>query len=78
MMLYKNTKAIVRLPTGDTNFFYIFAGVFEGDTRVVFLLMICSDYVLRMSKDLMKENCLTLKKMRSREISHSNYHRLRK
>ena len=32
MKLYKNTKAIVRLPNGDTDFFTIVDGVLQGDT----------------------------------------------
>ena len=32
MMLFKNTKALVRLPDWDTDFFDTVAGVLQGDT----------------------------------------------
>ena len=32
MMLYKNTRSLVRSPDGDTSFFDITAGVLQGDT----------------------------------------------
>ena len=35
MMLYKNTKARVPLPKGDTKFFDIIAQVLQGDTLTV-------------------------------------------
>ena len=31
MMLFKDTKTIICIPEGDTNFFHIVAEVFEGD-----------------------------------------------
>lgn len=47
MMLYKNTKSLVRSPDGDTSFFDINAGVLQGDTLAPFLSVITLDYVLR-------------------------------
>ena len=32
MMLYRNTKVIVRSPDGDTDYFDLVAGVLQGDT----------------------------------------------
>ena len=32
MMLYRNTRSMVRSPDGDTDFFDIIAGVLQGDT----------------------------------------------
>ena len=66
MILYKNTKAMVRSPDGDTEFVDITAGVLQGDTLAPFLFIICLDYVLRTSVDLEKGNGLTLQKPRSR------------
>ncbi len=40
MMLYKNTKSLVRSPDGDTGFFDILAGVLQGDTLAPFLFVI--------------------------------------
>ncbi len=39
MMLYKNAKAIVCSPDGDTNFFDIVAGVLQGDTLAPYLFI---------------------------------------
>ena len=50
MMLYKNTRAKVRSPDGDTDFSDGCAGVLQGDTLVPFLFILCLDYMLRTSK----------------------------
>ena len=55
MMLYKNTKAKVRSLDGDTDYFDIVTGVLQGDTLAPYLLIICQDYVLKKSIDLMKK-----------------------
>ena len=60
MMLYKNTKSLVRSPDGDTAFFEILAGVLQGDTLAPFLFIICLDYVLRTSVDIHNQLGLTL------------------
>ena len=39
MMLY--TKAILRSPDGDTDFFDIVARVLQGDTLALYLLILC-------------------------------------
>ena len=46
--------------------FDIVAGVLQGDTLAPYLFIICFDYVLRTSIDLMKENGFKLAKERSR------------
>ena len=66
MMHYSNMKVNVRSPDGDTDFFDIVAGVLHGDTLAPYLFIICQDYVLRTSIDLIKENSFTLKRARSR------------
>ena len=50
MLLYKNTRSLVRSPDGDTSFFYITAGVLQGDTLAPFIFIICLDYVLKRSR----------------------------
>ena len=55
MMLYKNTKVKVRSLDEDTDYFDIVAGVLQGDTLAPCLFIICLDYVLITSIDLMKE-----------------------
>ena len=71
-MLYKNTIINVRSLNGDTEFFDIAAGVLQGDILAPFLFIICRDYVLRISIDLMKEIAKPCKKARSRRYSAQN------
>ena len=66
MMLNKNMKVKVRSTDRDIEFFDIVAGVLQGDTLAPYLFIICLDYVLRTSIDLMKENDFTMEKSRSR------------
>ena len=44
--LYKNTKAKVCTPDGDTDFFDINTGVLQGDTLAPYYFIICQDYCL--------------------------------
>ena len=67
MMLYKITKENVCSPDGNTDFFNIVTGVLQRDTLAPYLFIICLDYVLRTSIDLMKENGFRLTKERSRK-----------
>ena len=59
MILYKNTKAMVHSADGDTDFFNIVAGILQGDTLAQYSLIICLDYILQTSIDLIKENGFT-------------------
>ena len=68
MMLYKNIKAMVYLTNGDTDFFEILTGILRGDTSAPNLFIICLDYVLWMSIDLIKKNGLTLKKQEGGDV----------
>ena len=52
MMLCKNTKVKVHSPDGDTDYFDIVAGVLQGDTLAPYLFIICPDYMVRTSIDL--------------------------
>ena len=56
MIPYKSTKVKVRSPDGVTDYFDIVAGVLQRDTLAPYLFIICLDYVLRTSVDLMKGN----------------------
>ena len=69
MMLYKTPKVKVCSPGCDTAYFDIVAGVLEGDTLAPYLLIICLDYVLRTSIDLMKENGFKLTKKSRKYIA---------
>ena len=66
MMLYQNTRSLVRSPDGDTELFDILAGVLQGDTLAPYLFIICLDYALRISADDNQDLGLTLTKARSR------------
>ena len=66
MIFYKNRKVKVHSPDGDVDFFDVVFSMLQGDTLAQYLFIICLDYVLRTSIDLMKENGLTLEKARSR------------
>ena len=51
---------------GDTDYFDIVAGVLQGDTLAPYLFIICLDYVLRTSINIMKDNSFKLTKERNR------------
>ena len=65
MMLYKNTRSIVRSPYGDSPYFEITTGVLQGDTIAPFLFIICLDYILKTSLDNDRELGFTLTKRKS-------------
>ena len=65
-MLYKNTKVNVCSPDGDQDYFDIVVGVLQGETLAQYLFIICLDYVLRTSIDIMKDIGFKLAKERSR------------
>ena len=68
MMLYKNTKVRVCSSDGDTDYFDIVEGVLQEDTLAPYLFMICLEYALRTSIDIMKDNGFKLAKERSRSL----------
>ena len=70
MMLYKNTKVKVCSSDGDIDYFDIVAGVLQGDTLAPYLFIICLDYMLRTSIDLMKENGFKLAKKEAEDTKH--------
>ena len=60
MMLYTNTRSMVRSPDGDTPYFKITTGVLQGDTLAPFLFIICLDYILKASLDNNRDLGFTL------------------
>ena len=68
LMLYKNTKAMVCSSDGDIDFLDIVAGVLQGVTLASYMFIICQDYILWTSIDLIKENGFTIKKEKSDDI----------
>ena len=72
MMLYKNNKVKVRSLDGDTDYFNTVAGVLQGDALAPCLFIICLDYMLITSIDIMKENGFKLaKESRRRYLAQS-------
>ena len=69
MMVYKNMKVKVCSPDGDTDYFNIVAGALQRDTLAPYLFIICLDYILRMSIDIMIDNSFKLAKERSERYS---------
>ena len=69
-MLYRITDVKFRSPDGDADFFDIVAGVLQGDTLAPYLFLICLDYILRTSRDLMKENDFILEKQEADDTTH--------
>ena len=65
MMRYRNTEVKVRSP----DFFDIVTAVLIGDTLALHLFIICIDYILWTSIDIIKENGFAVKKARSRRYS---------
>ena len=58
-------KVKVHSPDGDTDYFDIVAGVLQGVTLTPYLFIICPDYMLKTSIDIMKNNGFKLAKERS-------------
>ena len=66
MMLYRNTRSMVRSPDGDTAFFENTIGVLQGDTLAPFLFILYLDYILKTSVDINAELGFILTERRSR------------
>ena len=50
MILYRDTRSLVRSPNGDTHNVEITTDVIQGDTFAPFLFIICLDYVEKMNR----------------------------
>ena len=72
MMLYMNTKCLIRTDEGDTDIFDIIAGVLQGDTLAPYIFIICLDYVLRNSLDLHNNLGFTLTQRKSSRYPAKN------
>ena len=66
MILFQNTKVIVRSPDGDFDFFGIVTRILQGDTLATYLFILCLHYVLRTFIDLIKKKYFLYKNARSR------------
>ena len=58
-MLYKNTNKMIHSLKRDT---VIVAGILQDDTITPYLFIICQDYVIQTTINLIKGNGLALKK----------------
>ena len=76
LMLYKNTRSMVRSPDGDTPFFDITTGVLQGNTHspFIFIRIICLDYILKKSLDG-NANQYRLHSYKKQEIPSCTYYR---
>ena len=59
-ILYKDTRAKVISPDGETDLFDIVAGVLQGDTLAPYLFIIVLDYVMRHAMVENNSNCFTI------------------
>ena len=59
-------KTMLCSPNGDTDFFDIVTGVLQRDTLAPYFFILCQDFLLQTSMDLIKENVFISKKVRSR------------
>ena len=62
----------------DTDYFYIVAGILQGDTWTPYHFIICLDYVLRTSMNKMKDNDFKLAKERGEDTPHKQLRKLSK
>ena len=64
---------MVRSLDGDTDFFYVVVRISQVNIFASFVFIICQDYVLLTSIDLMKENGFS-QKSKNQTTSHRNYY----
>ena len=67
IILKRNTEVNVRSPDGDAYFFDIVVRVLQGDTLAPYMFIICIDYLLRTSIDLIKESGFSIKKKKKKK-----------
>ena len=56
-LIYENSSAQVLTPDGETTFFDILAGIFQGDTIAPFLFIIVLDYALKQAFKISNSAC---------------------
>ena len=56
-LIYENSAAQVITPDGETSFFNILAGIFQGDTLAPFLFIIVLDYTLKQAFKISDDEC---------------------
>ena len=71
-LLYTNMKAQVITPNGMTSYFYIQAGVLQGDTLAPYLFIITVDYCMRQAIKSHPEYSFTINPAKSKRIKADN------
>ena len=56
-LIYENSSAQVLTPDGETSFFDILSGIFQGDTLAPFLFIIVLDYALKQAFKISNSAC---------------------
>ena len=56
-LIYENSAAQIITPDGETSFFNILAGIFQGDTLAPFLFIVVLDYALKKALKIADGNC---------------------
>ena len=56
-LIYENSSAQVLTPDGETSFFDILSGIFQGDTLAPFLFIIVLDYALKEAFKISNTDC---------------------
>ena len=56
-LIYENSSAQVLTPDGETSFFDILSGIFQGDTLAPFLFIIVLDYALKQAFKMSNSEC---------------------
>ena len=69
-MLCKNMKVKVHSLKRDTDYFDIVAGMPQGDTLAPYLFIICLDYRLKTSTDIMKDNSSSRQRKEAEDTLH--------
>ena len=65
-LIYENSSAQVLTPDGETTFFDIISGIFQGDTLAPFLFIIVLDYALKQAFKMSNSACgITIEPRRS-------------
>ena len=68
MMFYKDTKATIRSPDGNSGFFNIASRVLQGNTLEPSLFIIYQEYIQRTSIDRIKESSFPPRKGKNQKI----------
>ena len=69
LLLHKISQVVIHSHKGDADFIYIVTGILQRNKLTLVWCLICPDYVLRTSEDILRESDLTLKKKKEKARS---------